>query len=493
MIIKLIKLRIQETTRSAAWSRSIAINIIFGLLMLYMVANFLLIGILLDRILLESFPGSDPVELFNRVLLYYFGLELFVRFFMQSTPAMSITPFLHLPVRRSFLMHFLLARSIINPVNYISLVIFIPFAIRAVSILYGGAAACWWLLSLFITVLFVIYLNVYIKRQMVSKPTISAGCGLAYIALIALEITGIFKISEFSSSLFTTILEQPLWVIVPATMAVGAYLLNYRFLVRHCYPEEIDRTSQKKRVAVQKLDFVSRFGLIGELVGLELKLILRHKRTKSVLYMSPFILLYGFLFYPQPMYNSSIGWLILVGVFVTGFMMISYGQFIVGWEGKFFDGILTRNTSILDYFRAKYYMLISFCIVSYILTTPYAFFGMHIFWTQTACFLFNIGIGACIILWFAQYNHKRIDLVQGTAFSWQGTGASQFIVMLPVLLLPLFIALIFKWIGLENWGLVVLAILGVTGILCHKWVLQLICQKYADVKYAQAEGFRANY
>ena len=490
MIINFIKLRIKETTRSAAWGRSVVINIIFALFLLCMFVNFLMVGFLLDRMLLQSFPGSDPVELLNRVLLYYFGLELLVRFFMQSTPAMSVTPFMHLPVKRSFLMHFLLARSIISPVSYIAFVIFIPFAIRAVSTLYGGAAACWWLFSLFLTVLFVIYLNVYIKRQLVVKPAVSAGCGLAYVALITLELLGVLKISEFSSSLFTATLEQPLWALVPASLVAGAYLLNYRFLMRNSYPEEIDRTIQKKQVTVQKLDFVSRFGLIGELIGLELKLILRNKRTKSVFYFSFMFFFYGFLFYTNPMFNNNTVMLIITGVLLTGLMMLNYAQFIVAWEGKFFDGILTRNVSLFDYFQAKYYMLVSFCIISYILTAPYAFYGINILWIQTACFLFNAGFGACIMLWFAQYNHKRIDLTQASAFNWQGSGASQFLIGLPIFLLPLFIVLFFKLIGFGDWGFGALAILGVIGILCHKWILQSLCRKYADVKYTQAEGFR---
>jgi len=492
MIIEFIKLRIRETTRSSVWNKNVAINIVLAFFMLYMVVCFLMIGFFLDRALVESFPGYDPVDLLNRTLLYYFGLELLIRFFMQSTPAMSITPFLHLPVRRSFLMHFLLARSIINPLNYISFLIFLPFAIRAVSAIYSGAAACWWLLSLFLTILFVIYANTYIKRQMVVKPIVSLGCGLALIALIALDIFGVFSLSEISAFMFGAALERPLWILIPIALAASVYLFNYRFLMARSYPEEIDRAVRKKQVAVQTLGFMSRFGQIGELIGLELKMILRHKRTKSVLYLAFFFMFYGMLIYPNPQFHDKMFWLIFVGIFINGLAMLSYGQYIVGWESKFFDGILTREGSLLDYFRAKYYLLVSFCLICYVLTTPYVFFGIKILWIQTVCFLFNIGINTCIMLWFSQYNRKRMELSQGSAFNWQGTGASQFIVMLPAMILPIMIATIFDWVGLGDWGLGALALLGVMGILCHKWIIQMICQRFAQTKYAQAEGFRSN-
>jgi len=491
MILEFIKLRLRETTRSSVWNKNLIVNIIFGLLMLYLMVCFLLVGFLLDRMLMEAFPGSDPVELFNRVLLYYFGVELLVRFFMQSTPAMSITPFMHLPVKRSFLMHFLLARSIVNPLNYISFLLFLPFAIRAVSAMYPGAAV-WWLLALFLLVVFVIYINVYIKRQMVVKPVVSLGCGLAFAALIVLDITGIFSVSTLSSAMFGVILLQPMWILIPVALAAGAYLLNYRFLMIHSYPEEIDRNIRKKQATMQNFGFLSRFGQIGELVGLELKMILRHKRTKSVLYITPFFMLYGLLFYNNPVYGNSMWWLIFIGICVTGMTMLSYGNFIVAWEGRFFDGILTRKGSLSDYFRAKYYLLVSFCIVSYVITTPYVFLGMRILWIQTVCFLFNIGVGALLMLWFSQYNRKRIEISQGSAFNWQGTGVSQFIVILPAMFLPVIIAGIFNQFGLGDWGLGALAILGVIGVLCHKWIIQILCQRYKQTKYAQAEGFRGS-
>ena len=489
MINEFIKLRFRETVRSSIWHKNMAINIVLGLCMLYFVVCFLLIGIFLDKALIEIFPDSDPVAIFNRSVLYYIGLEMLIRFFMQQTPAMSITPFLHLPVKRSSLLHFLLARSVVNPANYFSFLIFIPFAVRAVSAYYSGAAACWWLFSLLMLIMFGIYIVTYIKRQMVVKPLVSLACGLAFIALIALDFFKIFSFSELSSALLGALLKQPLWTFVPVSLATGAYLLNFRFLMRHSYPEEFNRTADRKQTAGKTFGFMSRFGQIGELIGVELKLILRHKRTKTAIYLTPLFMLYGLIFYNNPRYDSM-GWLIFVGIFVTSITMISYGQSIVAVEGGFFDGILTRKGGFYAYFRAKYFLLASFCVVCYILTTPYVFFGTKILWINTACCLFNVGVSAFIMLWFAQYNRKKIDLSQGSAMNWQGVGASQYIVMLLVLPLPIIIVYIFDWVGLEGWGINALAMLGVIGIACHKWMLHCICRRFSQAKYALAEGFR---
>jgi hypothetical protein len=476
-----------ETTRSPIFGRSMVINVVFALLILYMLANFLFLGFMLDKILLAAVPNGDPVGLLNSVLLYYLAAELFIRFFMQAMPALSITPFLHLPIKRSFILNFLLARSFINPANYISMAIFIPFAISTVSHYYSAWTACAWLLTIFLMIIFVILINTYIKRQMLVKPFVTAIFIGVYALLIFLEFFGVSSLTSLSSIFFETLLEKPLFVAVPLILTISVYLLNYQFLKANAYPEEIDRASRKKHISTQKFGFISRFGIIGELIGLELNLIMRHKRTKTILYTAAIFIFYGLLFYTNPLIGTGLR--VFVAIFLTGFMAITYGQFIVGWDSKFFDGILTRNISTFDYFRAKYYLLVSFCVINYILATPYVYFGMDILLLQTACFLFNVGVNIPIILWFAQFNNK-VDLSSGSMMNWQGIGASQFIVMLPVLMLPMLIISAFSMFGLIDWGLATLTFLGITGILFHRLVIQYICKIYSNVKYKQAERFR---
>jgi hypothetical protein len=324
----------------------------------------------------------------------------------------------------------------------------------------------------------------------VVKPIVTIGCGLVFAALIALDYFSIFSLSKISSSMFGAVLEHPWWILAPVAMVAGIYLLNYRFLMFHSYPEEINCTVKKKQVATQTFGFMSRFGLVGELIALELKLILRHKRTKLLLITSPIFLLYGLLTYSNPKYSDNMIWMVFTGIFVIGYMAIGYGQYLIAWESKFFDGILTREGRLLDYFRAKYYMLASLSIFSFVITSPYVFFGIRILWTHTACLLFNLGINALLLLWFALYNRKRIELLQRTANNWQGTGISHFILLLPAMLLPMLIASVFSWVGLGDWGLSVLAVIGVIGIIYHKRILQLIYRNFLQTKYKQAEGFR---
>jgi len=135
--------------------------------------------------------------------------------------------------------------------------------------------------------------------------------------------------------------------------------------------------------------------------------LLRNKRSKTVLLLIPFFLLYGLFFYPQEMYKESNGMLVFVGIFITGGFLIAYGQYIMAWESSHFDFILSSNISIYDFFKAKYYLMVIPTTVLYFLTIPYIYFGMEIFWLNLAALFYNLGVNAPILLYTASYNKKE--------------------------------------------------------------------------------------
>ena len=184
------------------------------------------------------------------------------------------------------------------------------------------------------------------------------------------------------------------------------------------------------------------------------------------------------------------GMIVFIGVFITGGIGMSIGNYFLGWESSFFDSILANNINYEKYFRAKYMILLGMAVFSYVVTLPYAYFGWEIIYINTMCFLMNIGISSYIILLFCTNNRKRMDLSRGAAFNYQGVGASQFLIMLPLLLLPVIIYGISSYF-LDNIAAVsVLGLLGLIGILFHKVWMQKVVARFERKKYSIAEGFR---
>jgi hypothetical protein len=87
------------------------------------------------------------------------------------------------------------------------------------------------------------------------------------------------------------------------------------------------------------------------------------------------------------------------------------------------------------------------------------------------------------------FNRKKIDLDQRAAFNYQGTGAVQWIIGIPLMILPLAIfGITYAFAGFEI-GCAVLTILGITGIVLHQKLMTFITQKYLDSKYKMIDAF----
>ncbi len=480
----------KESLRSSIWQKNMIVNIILGILIVYFLVNFLVLGILSDKILMGIFPDEDPVIKFNGLLLYFIGIDLFIRFLGQTVPTLSIQPYLHLPVKRSSLMHYLLGRSVMNPVNYFYFVIFIPFSIKAVANIYNAPTAFLWLFMLIIIVLFDNFLITYIKRQLGSKPLIALSLGLILAGFILLDSLKVFSLQHLSEKIFTVIMLNPIYILIPIFLTSAIYYINYSFLLKNAYLENLNKNVSKKSISTANISFFNRFGIIGELINMEIRLIIRNKRPKTILYMAPFLLLYGFIFYPQEIYMNMSGMLIFVGIFISGGTMMTYGNYLISWESSYFDALLTKSFDFKKYFQAKYALLAVVTIVSYIITLPYMLFDIKLLYINTACFLFNLGFNINVVLFFALKNKKYLDLSKSAAFNYQGIGASNFIVMLPMMLLPILIYVPFSLMEMPQIGLIILSCIGILGILLYKPIINIIIKKFYIQKYEMAEGFR---
>ncbi|MHB9141093.1 MAG: DUF5687 family protein, partial [Paludibacter sp.] len=256
------------------------------------------------------------------------------------------------------------------------------------------------------------------------------------------------------------------------------------------YPERFNVKLKGDKVRTTQLSFLNRFGIIGELISVEIKLILRHKRTKSILYMSGFFLLYGLMFYTQPVYAKSNGMLFFVAMFITGLLMFMYGQWTISWDSSHFDSLMTRNIPIRTYLNANYYLLVAFNLICFVLTTPYFYFGMKIVYMHVAAFIFNIGVNVFLLLFLATFNTKRIDLSKAQVMNYQGTTFKSFLIVLPIMFIPMIIVAALSALTSMTVALWTLTLLGIAGIVFRKYLITVCVNQFNRRKYKLAEGFR---
>ena len=206
--------------------------------------------------------------------------------------------------------------------------------------------------------------------------------------------------------------------------------------------------------------------------------------------MSFAFVLYGLFFYPNPVFEEKMPtFLIFASIFVTGGFVLNYGQFIPAWESSFYKMLMTQNLRYRLFLESKWYLMVVITAVLYLLSIPYTYFGIDIFLMISAGAVFNIGFNSLFLLYAGSFNRKRIDLNKGGFTNTQGTGATQFLIMIPVMGFPMLLFWGFKVLINFNAGVLAIAIAGILGLVFKSYFMNLIEKKYIKDKYKAIHAF----
>lgn len=477
----------KAATRSAAVSKSVGIKIFMGFIFFILFLELLGGGFYLGSALAEN--SQNPIADLSRYGLYFFLAILMSRYMLQKLPTFMVTPYLNLPIKKSKLVNLILTKPLFNSLNILPL----SFALAITIGLHKHIDAyTFWMIvtSVIIGDLFVNYLSIYIKRVQIKHEYVFYLFLASVVGFLLLDKFKIVNFQAISSDVFMQVIQNPLWLMAGILLFALAYYLNFQLLYKHFSLEDFGKGDSNQRSSLENLNYLDRFGKIGTFVLLELKMCVRNKRTRTMLFMTPLFLLYGLFFYTDPTYLERDGFLIFIGLFISGGFMMSFGLYFFAWESGHFDLMLTANNTYKDYIKAKYFLMLSTSTIIYLLSTFYIFFGIKILIINSACFLFNIGVNSLLLLYFATNNNKHMDLSKGSAFNYQGVGGRHFVLMIPLLVIPIFIYLPFGLMDQTNVGFALISALGILGILFREKMLNLITQRFISKRHKMSEGFR---
>ncbi|WOD45065.1 DUF5687 family protein [Hwangdonia lutea] len=488
MIKHFINLEWKAFFRSASFGKSLAIKILMGFFMLYFMAMFLFTGFLMDKILKEIYPDLDPLVAFNGLLFFWIIGDLLIRFFFQKLPVMSVKPLLTLPVKRKSVVNFVLGKSALSFINFLPLFATVPFGLKLIANDYSTSTVLIWLAVIVLITLINNFLN-FIIESLSSKTELSFLPIIVFAgALFALNHFNIINIAGALSNGVTYITENPVLLIVPVLLLIVLYAYNFKILKQKLFLDSGLKTKIKE-VNTSNMEWTKTFGDIAPFMQLDLKLIWRNKRTKSSVWMVLIGLLYGLFFYPQPTYQNLPWFFMFIGVFSTGIFLINFGQFIPAWDSGYYKLLMSQNIKYEQYLKSKFTLMAVSVIILFVLGIPYVFFGWKILLAHFVAAIYNVGVNTHVILYGGSFNRKKIDLNQKAAFNYQGTGAVQWLIGIPLLLLPMGIfALFYFLIGFEM-ACLVLALLGVIGIVFHQKLMKAITLKYTKSKYKMINAF----
>lgn len=488
MIKHFINFEQKQFFRSSYWQRGVAINILMIFLAIYFILMFLGLGIALYPMLEEKFPDTDPLLKANQFLFYWILGDLIFRFFFQKLPVMNVKPLLTLPIKKSKIVNYVLGKSALSYFNFLPLFAIIPFGLTLLYKDYSTSVVFAWIATLFISTLIINFLNFIIESKSAQTELSFLPIIITALVLFGLNYFEVISFSKLIASGVNAITQNPYLVAIPLFILIGMYWWNYKTL-KSKLNLDVALKAKETKISSANLEWTRRFGNIAPFLQLDLRLIWRNKRTKSSIWMLVFGLFYGLLFYPNPTYAKMEFFYVFIGIFVTGAFLINFGQFIPAWDSGYYKLLMSQNIKYKEYLKSKYFLMTASAVLMFVLSIPYVYFGWKILVVHFAAMVYNIGINTYVLLYAGSYNRKSIDLAQKAAFNYQGTGAVQWLVGIPLLLIPMLIFLLFNYLVNFETAVGVLLAMGIIGIVLHQKTMKVIVAKYKKSKHKMISAF----
>ncbi len=491
MFKRFLQLEFKSFFRSASLGQSLGLKILMGFLAVYFMLSFLILGIALYPLLEELMPEHKPMQVLNSFVLLWLIAELIVRFMMQALPVMNIKHMMINNIKRKSIVHFVLVKSIFSFYNILSPLAIIPFGIWCINKGdYSTLQIIGWVIAMLSLIMAVNYANFLLKKKFADNIKALIPYLIIALALTGLEYFEVFSITAFFGSELNFLLLHPYLAIVPILLAIGLYIWNFNYLKNNFY---LDSGLKGKSTEVETSDlaWTKHFGSIAPFLQLDVKLIWRNKRPKTTVWLSLIFLLYGLIFYTNDIYRlETPAFLVFAGIFITGIFVINFGQFIPAWDSSYYSMMMSQNIPMKQYLESKAGLMYFSIVVLTLLAIPYVYFGVEILLLNIACAVYNAGVNVPLILYAGSFNKKRIDLEKSQFMNYQGTGAAQWILGFPLLLIPIILwYIVYKTVD-QTTATAALGLIGAVGLLLRNIFMEKIVKAYKAKKHIQINGFK---
>ncbi|MGH1384924.1 DUF5687 family protein [Kordia sp.] len=494
MIKTFISLQWKEFLRSASFQKGVAIKVLLFIAAAYIGGMAILAGMGLFfgiKKYLKSLGVPehliDPHVIVNSFIAFWFMADLMLRYFMQQMPVMNIKPLMIIPIKQKTIIHFLLGKTVISFFNLLPLLVFIPYCVILLGQGYPPLHVICWLLSIIVITLSLNFLNILVNKS----NTVFYVVATALIGSIAAQYFGFYDVATPLGIVFNGLYNNPIYILVPIAILGILYYLNFNYLNSRFYLDSA--ISQKvKEVNASDLSWLDRFGALATFLKNDVRMIWRNKRPRQVLLMSGFFLFYGVIFFTQKTYNDMPGFIAFASIFITAGFLFSFGQLVPSWDSEHYKMMMSQNIPYRQYLESKWYLMVIAVVISFILSTPYIYFGWDKYAMIAAGASFNIGINTFVTLFGGALNRVPVKLNEkAKAFSnTQGFNPTQLLIALPKMLLPVVLFYVpYYFTDSLNAGIITLAVSGLVGLVFKNYFLTQIEKVYQKGKYKTIAAF----
>ncbi len=479
----------RELARSAYFSKNMAAKGVLIFLALYFAAVALLMGFNLSVYFEKTFPGHQQVPIFNSMIFAYVGFELVLRIMIQNLPTFGFQPFLLIPVKRERIARYMLNKSMLHFFNLLPLFLVLPFTLKSAVNELSAPILLTWLASLFLMIFVNHFLAIYIKWRTNESNWFFYGFLALAAGIFAIDHFGIFDVNGNFGKIFDFIVQQPLAVVVFPVLIVLLYILNLRFLLSRFFLDELSQS--KKKNLTHDFSWLNQVGEYGKMLSLEVKMLTRNKRPRTLLVMSIIFILYGLIIYRD--YKTDSPELILVfgGMFMTGIFSMSYGQFFPAWHSRYYSFLMAQNVKMKQILQSAFFLMAVSNVIFYLLSLGYMYITPKVLYIHLAVMLYNVGVNTFVILALGLTSRKAIDLEQRAMFNYQGMSASTWLITFPILFGPMAVFGLLTFLFGNIVAYFVLGGLGLAGIILHPRLIDYFTIQYLKRKHTMIAAYKA--
>ena len=486
MYRRLIQFEFKNFIRNPQFGTNLGMKILMFFGMAYFSFAYLALPFLLYFFATEKLH-VNPVLIFCKYFIYYWAIDLLVRYFMQQMPTQNIKPFLTLGISKKKLVNYTMVKVLVNFFNWGNLLFLLPFA--GLLIIDGGFSVIH-VLMFTIGILAVFYFNNFLNILLNGKNAVVITVFGIMAIFGALEYYKVIQLSHYSQKIFYSFYQYFGVFLIPVILAILAAYVAYQEIYRNFY---LDKGLELK-VAEGKTEnivFLNRYGVMGTFINNDIRLLKRSKAAKSALTMSFFFLFYGLLTYSKGYDNSFMQ--LFTGIFITGGFMLMFGQRVPSWDSSYYPLMMTQNVPYKEYLKGKWSLIIIGISISIVLASAYLLISWEFYLTVLAAGLYNLGVNSYITLLAGAFNKKPIDLnSKSKSFGGGGNNFNMkiMLLLLPQMILPMAVFALMKYFFGIYPAVGSLAILGIIGFSLRDKIFDVIVKVYKNQKYSTLDAFK---
>lgn len=482
----LFYLRKKEFFRSPLFVTNLVLAIVVGIYAVMFAVFLLIFGFGTYFIIQEE--NLIPFEEINRYLIYFFGVDLMLRYIFQKFNSNNIKSLLLTNIPKSKIVKNILFRSTFSVFNIFGLLYLLPLIGTILFNETFSISLLLWCFALILLLYFNNFLNLLLNKV---DAFFYVVFGIAILAGIA-QYYDLITITDYTYYFYNAFYQYPILIIALVFVLTATIRFAYKNYLVNLY---LDKGLEAKQKEVQNinLSWLDKFGTTGTFLKLDIKMLLRNKRSKSTMIMSFGFVFYGLLFFTNivEMYNNPIMHM-FAAIFVTGGFIFNFGNYIPSWDSSYYPFMMTQKFTYSDYLKSKWWLMVISTIACSVLALFYLAFGLDIYLMILAGAIFNIGVNTHLVMLSGAFVKTPIDL--GTNKNLMGDKSAfnikSILLSLPKMLLPMFLYAIGIWIKDATLGFIFVSLAGVIGFAFRDYIFKQIEKVYKKEKYSTIAAYK---